>query len=169
MVQLTETFAGRGRPCDASVLSDGTLRVLAVAAALLSAPEGSLVIVEEIDNGVHPSRAKMLLDNIKQVAEERDLKVLLSTHNPALLDNLPAESVPDVVCCYRDPDTGASRTIRLEELRDYPDLVARGPLGRLMSRGVIESFLKDQRTEEEKKRASLRWLHALDEPASATG
>jgi hypothetical protein len=30
--------------------------VLAVAAALLSAPAGSLVVIEEIDNGVHPSR-----------------------------------------------------------------------------------------------------------------
>lgn len=170
MVQLRESFAGVDHPWDAAVLSDGTLRVLAVAAALLSAPEDSLVIVEEIDNGVHPSRAEMLLANIKEVAERRGLKVLLSTHNPALLDSLPPESVPDVICCYRDPETGASRTIRLEELRDYPELVAQGPLGRLMTRGVIDTFLKDRRSPEEKRQQSLRWLDSLDdEPVSATG
>ncbi|MCG6862225.1 MAG: AAA family ATPase [Chromatiaceae bacterium] len=68
MVQLSETFAGRERTWDAGLLSDGTLRVLAIAAALLSAREGALVIVEEIDNGVHPSRAGILLDNIQRVA-----------------------------------------------------------------------------------------------------
>lgn len=165
MVQLRESFAERGEPWDAAVLSDGTLRVLAVAAALLSAPEGSLVIIEEIDNGVHPSRAEMLLGNIKRVAEERRLKVLLSTHNPALLDSLPAESVPDVICCYRDPEEGDSRTIRLEDLRDYPELVARGPLGQLMTRGVIDRYLKTQRSEEERKRRALSWLDSLDRVA----
>ena len=39
MVQLLETF-GYADPYDASLLSDGTLRVLAIAAAMLSAPEG---------------------------------------------------------------------------------------------------------------------------------
>ena len=106
MVQLAETFAGEVCARDAPVLSDGTLRVLAVAAALLSAPEGSLVIIEEIDNGVHPSRAGTLLENIQRVAERRSLRVLLTSHNPALLDTLPPSAVPDVVCCYRDPQQG---------------------------------------------------------------
>ena len=56
MVRLTETFGGRRTKYDATLLSDGTLRVLAIAAAVLSAPEGSIVVIEEIDNGVHPSR-----------------------------------------------------------------------------------------------------------------
>ena len=53
MLKVTESFAGHEQSWDAPVLSDGTLRVLAVAAALLSAPEGSLVIIEEIDNAYH--------------------------------------------------------------------------------------------------------------------
>ena len=68
MVQLTETFGGRTDQRDASLLSDGTLRVLAIAAAMLSAPEGSLVVIEEIDNGVHPSRAHHLLQQIQGIA-----------------------------------------------------------------------------------------------------
>ena len=58
MVKLTETFGGKRMEYDASELSDGTLRILAVAAATLSAPAGGLLIIEEIDNGVHPSQSR---------------------------------------------------------------------------------------------------------------
>lgn len=68
MVQLTETFGNHRRPCEAALLSDGTLRVLAIAAAMLSATEGSLVVIEEIDNGVHPNRAQHLLSKIRDIA-----------------------------------------------------------------------------------------------------
>ena len=60
MVQLVENFGGRERTMDADSLSDGTLRVLALAAFLLTAPAGSLLVVEELDNGIHPSRARDL-------------------------------------------------------------------------------------------------------------
>ena len=73
MLQLTETFGDRKDERDASLLSDGTLRVLAIATAMLSAPEGSLVVIEEIDNGVHPSRARHLLEHIQNIANRRSL------------------------------------------------------------------------------------------------
>ncbi|ATB48123.1 AAA family ATPase [Corallococcus macrosporus] len=142
MVKLTESFGTEERETDAALLSDGTLRVLAVAAALLSVPEGAMVVIEEIDNGVHPSRAESLLDRIQAVAKQRALRVLLTTHNPALLDAIPVESIPDVVACYRDPEQGDSRLMRLQDLERYPDLVAQGPIGRLVTQGILDRFLK---------------------------
>ena len=53
--QLLETFGGTPTPYDASLLSDGILRVLAIAAAMRSAQDAGLVVVEEMDNGVRPS------------------------------------------------------------------------------------------------------------------
>jgi predicted ATPase len=161
MLQATESFSGHARTWDAPVLSDGTLRVLAVAAALLSAPEGSLVIIEEIDNGVHPSRAGMLLDNIQDVARGRKIRVLVTTHNPALLDALPTEAIPDVVCCYRDPDGGDSKLIRLEDLKAYPELIAQGPLGQLMTKGVLDRYLKDRTIPEQRRADAMEWLKSL--------
>jgi len=162
MLQLTEAFGRRRRQTwDAPVLSDGTLRVLAVAAALLSAPEGSLVVIEEIDNGVHPSRAGMLLENIERIATERGLRVLLTSHNPALVDTLPADATPDIVYCYRDPAEGDSRLVRLEELANYPELVARGPLGELMTRGILERMVKNQPDPEARQKAGEAWLDSL--------
>ena len=97
MVKLTETFGGSPTAYDATLLSDGTLRVLAIGAALLTARKGSLVVIEEIDNGVHPSRAGQLLKHISDIAKRRDLRVLISSHNPALLDATPMK--PSVMWC----------------------------------------------------------------------
>lgn len=161
MVQLQETFGDLPAAYDASLLSDGTLRVLAIAAAMLSAPEGSLVVIEEIDNGVHPSRARHLLDSIRSIAERRKLRVLLSTHNPAMLDALPDAAVPDVVFCYRDPASGASRLVRMHEIPDVPELLVQGPLGHLMSSGALERFVKTHKGSEARKQKAKAWLESL--------
>ncbi len=161
MVQLTETFGEKSLPYDASLLSDGTLRVLAIAAAMLSADEGSLVVIEEIDNGVHPSRARHLLAQIREIAERRKLRVLLSTHNPALLDALPDKAIPDVVYCYRDPKDGSSRLVRLEEIPDYPELIAQGALGYLATSGVLEKFVKNRPSGEQRQASALAWLEHM--------
>lgn len=155
LVKLTETFGGEKREYDASLLSDGTLRVLAIAAALLWADDGSLVVIEEIDNGVHPSRARHLLAQIRAIAERRRLRVLLSTHNPALLDALPDSAVPDVVFCYRDPASGGSRLVRLADVPDYPELIAQGTLGHLATSGLLERFVKGHPTGAERKARAL--------------
>jgi len=167
MVQLLETFGGNERECDASLLSDGTLRILAIAAAMLSAPENSMVVIEEIDNGVHPSRAAQLLAHIDTLAERRNLRVLLSSHNPALLDALPNRAIPNVVFCYRDPQDGSSRLVRLQNVPDYPELIAQGGIGHLMTTGVLEQFVKPHPGPEPKKKKSLDWLQQLRERTDA--
>lgn len=161
MVQLVETFSGTPRKFESALLSDGTLRVLAIAAAMLSAPEGSLVVIEEIDNGVHPSRARHLLERIQAVAERRNLRVLLSTHNPAMLDALPDKAVPDVVFCYRDTRSGDSRLVRLGSLPDVPELFIQDSLGHLMTSGALDRFVKSHPGPEARKQKAQAWLAAF--------
>ncbi len=161
MVRLIESFGNKETAMDAPVLSDGTLRVLATGATLLSAPSGSLVIIEEIDNGVHPSRAELLIEQIIKIGKKRKLKVLLTSHNPALLDALPDGSLGDVLCCYRDHELGDSRIVRLGDLDRFPELMAQGTLGELVTRQVLDRFLKDKTTPEERKQAALSWLKEL--------
>jgi len=160
-LELVETFGGEERKWSVELLSDGTLRVLAIAAALLSAPEGATVVIEEVDNGVHPSRAKQLLKTMREQASQRNIRLLFSTHNPALMDALPDEALADVVFCYRDPIQGDSRLIRLADIQDYPGLVSQGPLGDLVTNGVIDRFIKSPVTSEQKKENALDWLTRL--------
>lgn len=166
LVQLEETFGNKKDWRDAGVLSDGTLRILSVAAALLSAPEGSTVVIEEIDNGVHPSRAGTLLSAIDKIARERQLSILITSHNPALLDAIPKRALPDVVFCYRDPDEGDSRLVRLEDLPNYPELVSRGPLGRLVTQGILDRMAKHPVSPEEKVAAGLSYVEQLKQSES---
>jgi hypothetical protein len=148
MLKLEESFGGQHRPVDITLLSDGTLRVLAIAGALLAASPGTTVVIEEIDNGVHPSRARQLLQNIRSTAERRGLRVLITTHNPALMNALPPEAIGDVVLCYRTGTetngNGAARiagTTSLTRLRDLPGftrIVTHGSLGQSAADGVLE-------------------------------
>lgn len=161
MVQLVENFGDKESRMDADSLSDGTLRVLALAAFLLTAPAGSLLVVEELDNGIHPSRARDLVAQTLDIARRRQVQILLTSHNPALLDALPYDALPDVVCCYRDRTEGDSRLVRLGDLPKYPALMAQGSLGDLVTRQVIDRYLHDTRTAEEEKAAALSWLEEL--------
>lgn len=159
MVELEESFAGRKVTREAALLSDGTLRALAIAAALLSVEPGSTVIIEEVDNGIHPPRVGQILELMRETAKQRGLHVLITTHNPALLDAIPNEDLQDVVACYRDPDAGDSKLVTLGQLDRFPALVARGPLGQLVTRGVLDRFLKER--PEERHQANVQWLERL--------
>jgi predicted ATPase len=129
---------------DARGMSDGTLRFLAILTALLTRPKGSLLVVEEIDNGLHPSRAKLLLEVLQGVGRQRGVDVLVTTHNPALLDAMGSKMVPFISVAHRDPLTGASVLTQLENVAQLPKLLAQGSVGRLSSKGLIERTLTKQ-------------------------
>jgi len=127
---------------DARAMSDGTLRFLAILTALLTLPERSQLLIEEVDNGLHPSRSDMLIRMLLAVGAERHIDVLASTHNPALLNRLGPDMVPFVVVAHRDPQTGFSDLTLLEDVGNLPKLMASGPLGELTASGALERSLK---------------------------
>ncbi|HEX5746737.1 MAG TPA: AAA family ATPase [Archangium sp.] len=126
---------------DARSMSDGTLRFVAILTALMLRPRGSLLVIEEVDNGLHPSRARLLLEMLKKVATERGIDVLVTTHNVALLDALGADMLPFVIAAHRDPKTGASLLTPIQDLRELPRLLAVAPLGRTTAQGLLEQSL----------------------------
>ena len=126
---------------DARGMSDGTLRFLAIVAALLTCKEGSLLVIEEIDNGLHPSRADTLVEMLRTLGARRNIDVIVTTHNPALLNALGPEMVPFISVTHRDP-SGASAITLLEDIDALPKLMAGGPLGRIVSEGRLESALQ---------------------------
>lgn len=128
---------------DARSMSDGTLRFIAILTALLTRPEGSQLVIEEIDNGLHPSRAELLVRMLREIGETRKIDILITTHNPALLDALGPEIVPFVVVAHRDSETGESKLALLEDIENLPKLMASGTLGKLATKGAIEKSLAD--------------------------
>ncbi|MBD2387900.1 AAA family ATPase [Cylindrospermum sp. FACHB-282] len=126
---------------DARTMSDGTLRFLGILTALLTRPEGSQIVIEEIDNGLHPSRAALLVKILKEIGTKRKIDILLTTHNPALLDALGPEIVPFVVVAHRNSETGESKLTLLEDIDNFPKLFASYSVGEMTTKGAIERSL----------------------------
>ncbi|MEH2418379.1 AAA family ATPase [Nostoc sp.] len=136
-----EWKSGETTLIDAKTMSDGTLRFLAILTALLTRPEGSQLVIEEIDNGLHPSRAELLVRILREIGSKRKIDILLTTHNPALLDALGPEIVPFVVVAYRDSETGESKLTLLEDIDNFSKLFASYSLGDMTTKGAIERSL----------------------------
>ena len=149
-----------GYKIDARVLSDGTLRTLAILTAFETVSEGSRIVVEEFDNGLHPSRVGVLTEAIAEVAKNRDLQVLVTTHNPATMNFLTREQLEGVVLCTWDDENESTSLVRLDELPRYDEFLERGRLGDLVTRRVIDQYLAPEFEEQQKKKA-LAWLEAL--------
>ncbi len=146
-----------GETISAKLLSDGTLRALAILTALETVPEGSRIIVEEIDNGVHASRVNVLVDAIWEASNRRHLNTLITTHNPATLDSLSDEQLECVVVCHYDKPSQSAKLTSFFELPDVDILMQKGKLGGLMTRNVIEHYLDPGFAQEQQKIASA-WL-----------
>lgn len=77
----------------AELASEGTLLVLALATALVCSPP-RLLLVDDIDKGLHPTAQRVLIEAIQQIQHQRpDLQIIATTHSPYLVDCVPAESV----------------------------------------------------------------------------
>ncbi len=100
-VQLRER--GVAAPIDLADASYGTVRLLALLAALHEPDPPPFMAIEEIDHGLHPYAMDVLLDRLR--AASRRTQILAATHSPTLVNRLRPE---EIIVCDRDPKTGAS-------------------------------------------------------------
>lgn len=153
MLALREKYSRRRRErTPAREMSDGLLRFVAIATALLTSNRGLdidpgptdegprsgvLLVIEELENGLHPSQAGRVLELIKDVSSELATQVMVTTHSPALLNEMTGLLNDSVIVCYRDPVAGRSRLSRLPDLAGYADAMAAGRLGDVVSTGGL--------------------------------
>lgn len=145
MFQLKERYGKSTDYIEAKRLSDGVIRCIAVIASIISEKPGSMVIIEEVDNGIHPSRARSLIQAISALAKERNIDVIITTHNPALLNSVSREDIMGVSICYRNVETGSSEFIQILDIEGFPALFAQGKLGDLAIEDKIVAAIKQRR------------------------
>lgn len=153
MLTLVERFRRHEYPVPARVMSDGTLRFLAILVAIMQAPtvdtmpeplasEDALgqttVVIEELENGLHASQASMLVGLIRDEVKRRRVRALATAHSPALLDALTGDEHRNVVVCQRDAE-GRSTLARLVDLPNYWRIAAMGGLGRAAEADALRS------------------------------
>ena len=52
--------------------------------------EGALVLIDEVEAGLHPWVQQLLMLQLQQLALRHDLQVVVTTHSPVVLDSVPA-------------------------------------------------------------------------------
>ena len=128
-----------GREFPASVLSDGTLRFAALAAAFFQPDMPGIMTIEEIENGIHASRIQLLLELFRTQAEYKKTQVFATTHSPAILDWLQEEDYKTTFLCTRDESTGESRIRPLAGIPHFMDVIKETPASELLSEGWFEA------------------------------
>ena len=150
---LKEKYLNSSEIVDAKKLSDGTLRCIAIIASILTIPENSTLIIEEIDNGIHPGRVQALIDNLDAVSEKRGVDLILTTHNSMLLNKYDKEKLLGVSVVYRDKEKGTSRFIPFVDIEQFQQLLVKGGLGDAL---IDDSLIKS--IKEPEKIADYSWL-----------
>lgn len=121
-----QDFAGRvlvhlvekgGRKISAHSASDGTLCFLAMIAALLDPGASRLYFIEELENGIHPTRLHLLVQLVEQQCRDGRVQVVATTHSPMLLGFLSAASRKDALLVYR---SGTRRRATFGRSRSSP-------------------------------------------------
>ncbi len=174
MVALVEQVGSREFTAPAQVMSDGTLRYLAIVVSLLSLrsdqPVGALpvrrtLVVEEIENGLFPNQGARVLDLLRSEAMDQDVRLVATTHSPALLDALRPKDHSGVTICDRTKD-GWSRLRPLVSHPNYVELAGGGAVGRAVTKGLLEN---EPHREERRSLSELTRRLTLAERADAVG
>lgn len=126
---------------DARQLSDGTLRCIAVLTAVLISEPGSMVMIEELDNGIHPARVYKLTEQLITIGKERGIDIIITTHNATLLNEYKKDELVGVSVVYRDKEKGTSRIKSFIDIENFPAMLAAGGLGdAMLDESLIDSL-----------------------------
>ena len=124
---------GFGAPIPATRLSDGTIRFVALTAALLARAPPPLLCVEEPELGLHPDALQLLGELLVEASTKTQLVV--TTHSDALVSAL-TDHVESVVACERLGDGTALRRLDPNQLSAWLDDYRLGDLWRMGELGA---------------------------------
>jgi predicted ATPase len=112
------------------LVSDGTLRLLALTLLAYLPDTGSVYLVEEPENGIHPRAVETVYQSLSSVY---GAQVLCATHSPVVL----GMASPAHLLCFTKAEDGATEIVagsRHPRLRDWKGAV---DLGTLFAAGVL--------------------------------
>ncbi len=113
------------------VVSDGTLRLLALTLLAYLPDAHGIYLVEEPENGIHPRAVETVYQSLSSVYEAQ---VLCASHSPVVL----SLAQPRELLCFAKDEDGATDIVRGDQhprLRDWKGSL---DLGTLFAAGVLE-------------------------------
>lgn len=111
----------------ARLISEGTLRLIGLLAAIHPKNPATVVAFEEPENGVHPVRLKIISEILKNAVQEYGKQIIVTTHSPILPEYFDDR---DLFVCRRE--------------KNQTTIQAFSSLGPLYRRQNIEHALEDR-------------------------
>jgi len=130
-----------GKEFPAPVLSDGTLRFAAITAAFFQPDMPGVMTLEEIENGIHASRVRLLVELLRNRAASGKTQIMATTHSPIVLAWLTEAEYKTTFFCRRDETTGESKICALPDVPHFMEVVKKQPISDLFSEGWLETAL----------------------------
>lgn len=71
----------------------GESSIIRMVSKIENAPQNSLVLIEEIENGLHPIATQRMVEYLIDVAERRSIQTIFTTHSDYAITPLPNEAI----------------------------------------------------------------------------
>ena len=135
-IQIREK--GFSSPLPANELSEGTRLILCLLTILYQEKPPSLVLLEDIDRGLHPRLFESVAPLIRRIAVDHDINVIATTHNPYLVDHFQDDLAGVLLVEKSDgQSTITSLAERVKGTSYGPGDAEAMPLGHLWYSGLV--------------------------------
>ena len=140
-----------GQKISAYSASDGTLRFLAMIAALLGSDPAKIYFFEELDNGIHPTRLHLLIQLIERQVSQGKTQVIATTHSSQLLRLISPKTLESVSLIYRLENRPDAQIVRVLDIPNAQEVLEKQNLAHLHESAWLENvmeFMSDDEVEE---------------------
>ena len=130
-LEVRERWGESEATFNARQVSDGLLRLIAIAAFHELPRPPSLILLDEFENGLHPHLVGAVVEMLQELVDSSDgrTQVVFTTHSPLTLNHIRDGS--QVLVVHRRPEEGTAMVTPLDETRGFDELRNAFDLGEL--------------------------------------
>lgn len=145
-MSIYENFNNNATKVKSIYQSDGILRMIAIASIAEINKELGVVLLDEIEDGINPYLASSLVNDLKEICQNYNRQIVVTTHSTVILDYFEADSI---VFIWRDESGKAySKPLFLnKEMKEKLEYMYPGEVWLNMSETEIVETLKNEEDE----------------------
>lgn len=106
-------------------MGTGEQRVIKMLKTILSAPNYSMILIDEIDLLLHISALKRLIKKIHEIAVKNNLQIVFTTHSPEMVNMLDCVNIQYLLPTKNSGKTGVLNKINSDLLYELTDFNSR--------------------------------------------
>ena len=130
-----------GKDIPATSMSEGVLLVLGMLAAMVGPVESNtIILVDDIDRGLHPKALKELIAMLRRFLDEKPgSQIVATTHSPVLLNYVRPEEIR-VTTLNPDGTTACGRLTNHPNFEEWKDAMAPGEFWSYVGEGWVRDL-----------------------------